>query len=1026
MRYPVMLCWVFLLSNAWAQENGDVLPASRAVVMSTAADEVSAVPAPAWVPPAERTATFVVNYTGFSAEAEAAFQYAIDIWAGLITSSIPIVVNATWEDLPGNALGSAGSTGLWYNFTGAPFNNILYPSPLADKLAGANLSPGEADINANFDSGTDWYYGLDGNTPFAQFDLVSVVLHEIGHGLGFAGTAYVGTDLNGYILNDPLPHVFDGYVWTGDNDAILTLGSGTPALGAALVSENLYWAGTQGNAYSGPFSPMMYAPMFWEPGSSFSHFDEDMYPSGSDHSLMTPFIGNGESVHSPGAMCLGVLDDIGWTVDYAALDGGGGEPGCTDATACNFDAAATLEDGSCIFPVADEPCGDCTSLWSMDANLAAGEGVEFTFGGVGTMDVVEVAVQWPGDAGGGEWISDLLVVVCDPEGDCFEWGGFDLTAGADDAGVDWPASWDQTTAGTYTASFYLAPLGLSGLGTWTITLYNGYAASLGLDLTDVTFTIPYVCPLAGLSPGCTDMAACNYDADADFNDGSCDYLCFNCGETLLAETFQGYNDVDPLTVQSSAGWDTWSGGSGTPEDPFVVFDGADGALAVVAADVDPSQGTDILFPIGASSGNHVVQFSILADPGHAAYYNFQGSAVPGVEWTLESYIAPDGAITFYHDQDSTLAAGFQFGQDNVLTHLFDLDADELRIVLGNQLIALIPYTGNLGGVNFYGVSFGGGLGAYLLDDVTVCATTEQPTGCMDEEACNFDPAAEVDDGSCWTPFDFGWCDCDGAVFDALGECGGGCAQDLDMDGVCDVPGCTDPEACNFDPSANYDNGDCTYAAAYYDCDGACLNDADGDGVCDELEVVGCTDAEACNFDADATEEDGSCAYLTATFIDGENAVDEGAVMLYVASPSQPGNQYTWAVSGGALASGQGTAIVTVEWSTPGSHGLQVVETNAACTGSVVGLDVEVNEVVGVEERQSQVWAPFPNPAIEGFRLDVEAEDVQLVGADGRILKRWSSRRPGQFYDLSGIAPGCYLVACHIAGARQVRSLLVVR
>ena len=124
MRYPVMLCWVFLLSNAWAQENGDVLPAARAVVMATAADEVSAVPAPAWVPPAERTATFVVNYTGFSAEAEAAFQYAIDIWAGLITSSIPIVVNATWEDLPGNALGSAGSTGLWYNFTGAPFNNI--------------------------------------------------------------------------------------------------------------------------------------------------------------------------------------------------------------------------------------------------------------------------------------------------------------------------------------------------------------------------------------------------------------------------------------------------------------------------------------------------------------------------------------------------------------------------------------------------------------------------------------------------------------------------------------------------------------------------------------------------------------------------------------------------------------------------------------------------------------------------------------------------------------------------------------
>ena len=39
--------------------------------------------------------------------------------------------------------------------------------------------------NLNF----SWYYGTDGNPPPAQHDLMTVVLHEIGHGLNFAGTA---------------------------------------------------------------------------------------------------------------------------------------------------------------------------------------------------------------------------------------------------------------------------------------------------------------------------------------------------------------------------------------------------------------------------------------------------------------------------------------------------------------------------------------------------------------------------------------------------------------------------------------------------------------------------------------------------------------------------------------------------------------------------------------------------------------------------------------------------------------------
>jgi hypothetical protein len=40
--------------------------------------------------------TFIVTYTGFTAEAEAAFQFAVDIWSNNIESSVPIRVDANF------------------------------------------------------------------------------------------------------------------------------------------------------------------------------------------------------------------------------------------------------------------------------------------------------------------------------------------------------------------------------------------------------------------------------------------------------------------------------------------------------------------------------------------------------------------------------------------------------------------------------------------------------------------------------------------------------------------------------------------------------------------------------------------------------------------------------------------------------------------------------------------------------------------------------------------------------------------
>src|SRR5690606_8119643 len=67
--------------------------------------------------------------------------------------------------------------------------NTWYPTAIADAMLGQNIDAGGADIMATFNRELDrWYFGLDGNPPSGQYDFVTVVLHELGHGLGFTGS----------------------------------------------------------------------------------------------------------------------------------------------------------------------------------------------------------------------------------------------------------------------------------------------------------------------------------------------------------------------------------------------------------------------------------------------------------------------------------------------------------------------------------------------------------------------------------------------------------------------------------------------------------------------------------------------------------------------------------------------------------------------------------------------------------------------------------------------------------------------
>ena len=133
-------------------------------------------------------------------------------------------------------------------------------------------------------------------------------------------------------------------------------------------------------------------------------------------------------------------------------------------------------------------------------------------------------------------------------------------------------------------------------------------------------------------------------------------------------------------------------------------------------------------------------------------------------------------------------------------------------------------------------------------NTTTCPTGETTdpnlacavNGCTDPMAQNYNPAANVDDGSCqYTPLP--------------------------------IPGCTDPTAQNYNPSANVDNGSCIFPTSLiYGCTNPMSTNYNpnaniDDGTCQytPLPIPGCTDPTAWNYNQFANYEDGSCQYPQA-------------------------------------------------------------------------------------------------------------------------------------------------------------------
>jgi len=510
--------------------------------------------------------------------------------------------------------------------------------------------------------------------------------------------------------------------------------------------------------------------------------------------------------------------------------------GCTDSTAVNYNPEANEDDGSCNY------CSEATVTFNVDAGASV------------SADYDNVVVN---GSFAGPWYGWGVTLV-DDDGDGIYSGTAVVEADVQHQYVhaltgpaDGWSGWGQVGYAPEECALGIDPVS----GDSAPNFYFTVGCGENLVLPTVCFASCVECVSA--VPGCTDVAACNYNADATEDDLSCTYAAegFDCEGNCLAGTFTTV-DVEEAVVYSF----------GTYTYTLVGYGGS-------------WSFTD------ASTGESV---------GSTATDNFSGCLVDGCYEV--SGISGSGGYSFAY----TLNGGEMVipGNANEIGSDF-ISIGESGCITGCTDESAENYDAT----------------AHITDN-TLCEYA-LVQGCMDATACNYDETAEQDNGSCTYAAENADCDgnclegtalsmdmtsqnwadgtygatytvsLNGVVVASGPEDTGNWAESSDDLG-CLVDGCyeVDVQANGFAYSIDYytwifngssfgmdqsglvsvgENGcltACTDSTAEnYNADA----DISDNTLCEYALVQGCTDATACNYDETAQEDNGSCTYAAEGF-----------------------------------------------------------------------------------------------------------------------------------------------------------------
>ena len=508
--------------------------------------------------------------------------------------------------------------------------------------------------------------------------------------------------------------------------------------------------------------------------------------------------------------------------------------------------------------------------------------------------------------------------------------------------------------------------------------------------------------------GCTDQNACNYNTNATTDDGSCYNNDLGCGCDTPAAA-DGY-DCDGICLNDADGdevcdEDEISGCQDESADNYNVDATDAGDCEYLgctndnyteydsSANVDDGSCTTLI--VNGCTDTNAENYNPLANTADGSCeYDLIGA---GCQVSFETYNSGTNHTVMIPGSVSTpLSVGDQIG-------VFFIGDDGSAVCAGSSI-----WTGE----NLQIVAFGDdsttpeldglGIGSPFLfiaqsgDDVYVVnATFQSPV------MANY----AVNGLSFVTGFDFEF--------------------------ACTVQylGCTDLSACNYDDTANTNDGSCIYPNDVYDCEGGCVNDSDGDLVCDEFEVVGCQDASASNYDESATDP-GDCvsweeAYEACTESGGDDGIgqedvdaayDNGVASVDITSDNQAiaDEAYGWGYGDGFSA---GVAsVIPEDGVTQADLDAAVAAVQADAASQIAALESQIDDILencgddGVT--QADVDAAYANGVASVTPDDgIGQADVDAAYADGAASVDITS-------DNAAIADESYLFGFN-AGAASV-------
>ena len=495
--------------------------------------------------------------------------------------------------------------------------------------------------------------------------------------------------------------------------------------------------------------------------------------------------------------------------------------GCTDPDASNFDAAAEVDDGSCFYDIED-----CT-----DSNA-------FNYNPLATTSCASCCV--------------------------------DIIYGCMDCGTIWEnANPGFSCPEVYDEFGVLVPLG-PGANNYnpdanTVDREDPcvYDVSGCTDPTALNYAPLATVPCSGccidVISGCTDNTAFNYDPTANVDDGSCEPFIYGCTDP----TATNYNSSYPANTDD-----------GSCEYPAIPGCTDPSALNYNAtAQVDDGSCLYCGLPNLDTSIDAVIVQGILSVANvtpmctSASLFN-QGPTT--FEW-----IHPDNSVIPASQITATTATSSQISLFDTATNAF----------LGNGTYTVI-ITEDCGGSHSCPTQATFAIEGGCMDSTSPTVLNYDPNanvhvqamceysvpGCTDINSPNYDPAATVDDGSCGETVL--------GCIDGLADNYGGYGNPNNIsppatvdDGSCVYTGCGDPLAINYNrncagvpiPYATYDGGCCIKRKGCTDPN-ACNYDPTP-GLIHHLPLCiypGCMDTAACNYDPLATCDTG----VTCTMPDG--------------------------------------------------------------------------------------------------------------------------------------------------------------